>query len=133
VAASAEDYCRDWMAELYETVQPTLTAHRQPGKGTMKRLLYLATLSTMALLMFAPAALAQDQMQQMQGQMQQMEPQMQQHMQEHMQQMQGQMQEHMQEHMQQLPDTGGISLLLPAAALLLGSGISGLAVLARSS
>ncbi len=74
----------------------------------MKRLLYLATAALVAMLILVPAAMAQDEMTMMMEETMMME--------------------------KDLPKSGGVpigSILLPAAALLVGGGILGYAVLRR--
>ncbi len=74
----------------------------------MKRLLYLATAALVAMLILVPAAMAQDEMTMMMEETMMME--------------------------KDLPKSGGVpigSILLPAAALLVGGGIVGYAVLRR--
>ena len=73
----------------------------------MKRLLYLVTAALVAMLILVPTAMAQDMEQTVQMQMESTQP---------------------------LPKSGGVpvgSLLLPAAALLVGGGVLGYAVLRR--
>ena len=77
----------------------------------MKRVLYLATAALVAMLILVPIAMAQEQTMMMEETM-------------------------MMETTQPLPASGGMgisstSVLLPAAALLLGSGVLGYAVLRR--
>ena len=77
----------------------------------MKRVLYLATVALVAMLILVPIAMAQEQTMMMEETM-------------------------MMETTQPLPASGGMgisstSVLLPAAALLLGSGVLGYAVLRR--
>ena len=77
----------------------------------MKRVLYLATAALVAMLILVPIAMAQEQTMMMEETM-------------------------MKETTQPLPASGGmgissISVLLPAAALLLGSGVLGYALLRR--
>ena len=77
----------------------------------MKRVIYLATAALVAMLILVPAAMAQDQTMMVEETM-------------------------MRETTQPLPASGGMglsstSVLLPAAALLLGSGVLGYAVLRR--
>ena len=77
----------------------------------MKRVLYLATAALVAMLILVPTAMAQEQTMMMEETM-------------------------MMETTQPLPASGGMgisstSVLLPAAALLLGSGVLGYAVLRR--
>ena len=73
----------------------------------MKRLLYLVMAALVAMLILVPTAMAQDMEQTVQMQMESTQP---------------------------LPKSGGVpvgSLLLPAAALLVGGGVLGYAVLRR--
>jgi hypothetical protein len=73
----------------------------------MKRAIFLATAALLLMLILAPAALAQDTV------------------------MQGTIAQTMAEDTVDLPPSGGPAILLPAAALLLGSGILTYAVLRR--
>ena len=73
----------------------------------MKRLLYLVTAALVAMLILVPTAMAQEMEQTMEMQMESTQP---------------------------LPKSGGVpvgSLLLPAAALLVGGGVLGYAILRR--
>lgn len=70
----------------------------------MKRVIFLATVALLAMLLFAPVALAQEETTMM----------------EETTQMEG-----------DLPRSGGPAILLPAAALLLGSGVLTYAILRR--
>lgn len=99
----------------------------------MKRLIYLATVSMLALLIMAPTAMAQDGTTMMEGTMMQETTMMEDTM----------MQETMMEDTMMmeettagtgasdLPESGGPAILLPAAALLLGAGILTFAVVRR--
>jgi hypothetical protein len=72
----------------------------------MKRVIFLATVALLAMLLFAPVALAQEETTVMEGEeTTQME--------------------------RDLPRSGGPAILLPAAALLLGSGVLTYAILRR--
>ena len=90
-----------------------MQALRESAKGTkegenvVKRLLYLVTAALVAMLILVPTAMAQEMEQTMEMQMESTQP---------------------------LPKSGGVpvgSLLLPAAALLVGGGVLGYAVLRR--
>jgi hypothetical protein len=77
------------------------------GENVVKRLLYLVTAALVAMLILVPTAMAQDMEQTVEMQMESTQP---------------------------LPKSGGVpvgSLLLPAAALLVGGGVLGYAVLRR--
>ncbi len=77
------------------------------GENLVKRLLYLVMAALVAMLILVPTAMAQDMEQTVQMQMESTQP---------------------------LPKSGGVpvgSLLLPAAALLVGGGVLGYAVLRR--
>jgi hypothetical protein len=83
----------------------------QKEEDVLKRVIYLATAALVAMLILVPAAMAQDQTMMVEETM-------------------------MRETTQPLPASGGMglsstSVLLPAAALLLGSGVLGYAVLRR--
>jgi hypothetical protein len=81
---------------------------RTKERTLVKRLLYLATAALVAMLILVPAAMAQDEMTMMMEETMMME--------------------------KDLPKSGGVpigSILLPAAALLVGGGILGYAVLRR--
>ena len=92
----------------------------------MKRLIYLATVSMLALLIMAPTAMAQDDTM--------MEETM---MEETMMEDTSMMEDDMEETTAgmgaegDLPESGGPAILLPAAALLLGAGILTFAVVRR--
>jgi hypothetical protein len=93
----------------------------------MKRALFLATVCLLAIMVFAPAALAQDTTMMEDTMMQGGDTMMEDTM------MQGgdtMMEDTMMED-DDLPESGGPAILLPAAALLLGSGILTYAVLRR--
>ena len=81
---------------------------RTKERTLVKRLLYLATAALVAMLILVPTAMAQDEMTMMMEETMMME--------------------------KDLPKSGGVpigSILLPAAALLVGGGILGYAVLRR--
>jgi pentapeptide MXKDX repeat protein len=98
----------------------------------MKRALFLATVCLLAIMVFAPAALAQDTTMMedtmMQGGDTMMEDTM---MQGGDTMMEDTMMEDTMMEDDDLPESGGPAILLPAAALLLGSGILTYAVLRR--